>query len=126
MKHLLPLQESRLQGSGRWARAACVAVLLLAGPSVAESISGVCPDGSIFIVQSAAAIPCGDARRVEPENMPPIKPQYLPRPYAWQVFQKRQDPNNPYNLVGEAETLAPEAAASSAPAPSSAPTTSVK
>jgi hypothetical protein len=83
----------------RVARAASVALLLFAGPTLAESISGVCPDGSIFIVRSAAAIPCGDARRVEPDRMPPIKPQYLPRPYAWQVFQAQQDPNNPYNLL---------------------------
>jgi hypothetical protein len=123
MRHILPLWKSRRDGPGtarpaspaRAARAACVVVLLFAGPTLAESISGVCPDGSIFIVQSAAAIPCGDARQVAPENMPPIKPQYLPRPYAWQVFQARQDPNNPYNLVGEA------AAAVAGPAPPSAP-----
>ena len=123
MKHLLPHQRSRLHRSEGLAPAVCLAVLLLAGPSLAESISGVCPDGSIFIVQSAAAIPCGDARRVEPENMPPIKPQYLPRPYAWQLFQNRQDPNNPYNLVGEAAALATESAPSSTPATSSAPPT---
>ena len=108
-------------GRGRAARAACVAVLLFAGPTLAESISGVCPDGSIFIVRSAAAIPCGDARRVEPEQMPPIKPQYLPRPYAWQVFQARQDPNNPYNLVGEAEAASARAIAESAPTSAPAP-----
>jgi len=122
MKHALPFQGRQVQGSNGLARAVGIAVLLLAGPSLAESISGVCPDGSIFIVQSAAAIPCGDARQVEPENMPPIKPQYLPRPYAWQVFQNRQDPNNPYNLVGETEALASQGAAPSAPAPGSAPT----
>ncbi len=102
---------------GRLARAACVAVLLFAEPTLAESISGVCPDGSIFIVRTAAAIPCGDARRVEPEHMPPIKPQYLPRPYAWQVFQKRQDPNNPYNLVGSAQGPGERATAGQAPPP---------
>jgi hypothetical protein len=82
-------------------RAAAAAALLLAAPASAETISGVCPDGSIFIVQSADAVPCREARRVEPEDVPPIKPHFLPRPYAWELFQARQDPNNPYNLVGE-------------------------
>jgi hypothetical protein len=129
MKQLLSLWKSRSAGPAGWkpadparaARAASVAVLLFAGPTFAESISGVCPDGSIFIVQSAAAIPCGDARQVEPENIPPIKPQYLPRPYAWQVFQARQDPNNPYNLVGEAKSAVAESAPPSASGPALPP-----
>jgi hypothetical protein len=100
----------------RAAGAALGAALLCAGPTLAESISGVCPDGSIFVVRSAAAIPCAEARRVEPEHVPPIKPQYLPRPYAWEVFQSRQDPNNPYNLVGS-EGVAPGAT----PAPTAPP-----
>jgi len=123
MKQTLPLWNARNGRPGTWkpaspghaARAASVAVLLFAGPTLAESISGVCPDGSIFIVRSVAAIPCGDARQVEPEHIPPIKPQYLPRPYAWQVFQARQDPNNPYNLVGGAEAAGDRAVAGSAP-----------
>jgi len=114
--------------TSRAARAGVVALCLCAGPTLAESISGVCPDGSIFIVRSAAAIPCADARRVEPDRMPPIKPQYLPRPYAWEVFQSRQDPNNPYNLVdpgraaGErpAPLPAPAAAAGAPPQPTAA------
>jgi hypothetical protein len=105
----------------RLARAASAAALLVAASAGAESISGVCPDGSIFIVQSAAAIPCREARRVEPERMPPIKPHYLPRPYAWEVFQARQDPNNPYNLVepgaGEPAAAAAATAASAGAAP---------
>lgn len=100
---------------GRLARTASVAVLLFAGPTLAESISGVCPDGSIFIVRSAAAIPCSDARQVEPEHMPPIKPQYLPRPYAWQLFQTRQDPNNPYNLVAAGREAGERASAGQPP-----------
>ena len=102
-------------------RAAAAAVALLAaasGRSAAESISGVCPDGSIFIVQTPSAIPCSEARRVEPGRVPPIKPEYLPRPYAWQVFQKRQDPNNPYNLV---EPGRAESDAARAPEPARAP-----
>jgi len=51
--------------------------------------------------------------------VPPIKPQYLPRPYAWEVFQSRQDPNNPYNLVGPGSAAAgpPGGAAAGQPAP---------
>jgi hypothetical protein len=109
----------RSRAPARAASTALVAALLCAGPTLAESISGVCPDGSIFIVRNAAAIPCAEARRVEPERVPPIKPQYLPRPYAWEVFQSRQDPNNPYNLVGS-ENAAP-AATPAPPAPPEAP-----
>ncbi len=109
-------------------RLGAVVVCLCAGPTLAESISGVCPDGSIFIVQSASAIPCEEARRVEPEHVPPIKPQYLPRPYAWEVFQSRQDPNNPYNLVGSGRAAgerpvppAPTEPAGAPPRPAAAP-----
>jgi hypothetical protein len=93
------------------AAAASLLAAAAAGPSAAESISGVCPDGSIFIVQTPSAIPCSEARRVEPGRVPPIRPEYLPRPYAWQLFQERQNPNNPYNLVeaGRAEAAAPRA-----------------
>jgi hypothetical protein len=69
------------------------------------SITGVCPDGSIFIVQRADQIPCSDARQVEPHEVPPIKPEFLPRPYAWEVFHERQNPNNPYNLVDQARQV---------------------
>ncbi len=91
-----------------WTRLACLsAALLLAAPAAraGETITGVCPDGSIFIVKRAADVPCRDARIVEPEEVPPIKPEFLPRPYAWQVFQQQQDPNNPYNLVESARRV---------------------
>ena len=65
----------------------------------AGAISGVCPDGSIFIVQRAASIPCRAAKRVDPADIPPISPEFLPRPYGWEVFNRETDPNNPYNLV---------------------------
>lgn len=65
----------------------------------AASITGVCPDGSIYIVQRAESIPCRDSKRVEPSEVPPLKPEMLPRPYGWEVFHRRNDPNNPYNLV---------------------------
>ena len=128
MRPTRPQQESRVRNPGarrtarrgRIARAASIAVLLCAGPTLAESISGVCPDGSIFIVRSAAAIPCGNARQVAPDEMPPIKPQYLPRPWAWQAFQARQDPNNPYNLIDsvrDIRALQRGGASSNEPAP---------
>jgi hypothetical protein len=85
-----------------------LAGLLLAGsPGVAfsESITGVCPDGSIFIVQSAASIPCRHSKQVAPGDVPPIKPEFLPRPYAWELFNRQQDPNNPYNLIDTAAQI---------------------
>lgn len=69
------------------------------------SISGVCPDGSIFIVQTRAAIPCNEAKQVDPQDIPPLNPQLLPKPYGWGKFHSRQDPNNPYNVVDAAPTL---------------------
>jgi len=89
-----------------------LAVTSLAG---AASISGVCPDGSMFVVQRAAQIPCADAKRVEPDQLPPLRPHHLPRPYAWEVFQARQDPNNPYNMVDAATGAAPPDAAGAPP-----------
>jgi hypothetical protein len=82
-------------------RVAFVTALFAAVPAAA-AITGICPDGSIFVVQSADAIPCARARRVDPSDMPPIQPKLLPRPYGWERFNRRADPNNPYNLVGDA------------------------
>jgi hypothetical protein len=101
-------------------------LLLWAAPALAESISGVCPDGSIFIVQQPNAIPCRGAKRVEPGDIPPIQPEYLPRPYGWEVFNRETDPNNPYNVIdtarpGARPNLPP--VATGAPPPVSAPPT---
>lgn len=99
-------------------RTSCALLAAVAGASAADAaITGVCPDGSIFIVQSAAAIPCRDAKRVEPEDVPPLQPEFLPRPYGWEVFNRRSDPNNPYNVVGSDRPGgdAAESARSSAP-----------
>jgi len=110
---------SRLASLG----ASSAAAWLLAGSLSAESITGVCPDGSIFIVRSAAAVPCSGARRVEPGAVPPLRPEFLPRPYAWDQFQRESNPNNPYNMVGaggsppRAEAVAPP---QMAPAPQGA------
>jgi hypothetical protein len=80
-------------------RVAFAAIALVALPAAGASITGICPDGSLFIVQRAEAIPCRDAKRIEPHEVPPIKPEFLPRPYNWEVFNQRKNPNNPYNLI---------------------------
>jgi hypothetical protein len=62
-------------------------------------VTGICPDGSIFIVQHESQIPCRAAKEVDPIDLPPLRPQYLPNPYTWHVYNELQDPNNPYNLI---------------------------
>lgn len=84
--------------------AACCATSLVAmaaivAPDASASISGVCPDGSMFIVQRIASVPCRGAKTVEPSDVPPLKPEFLPRPHGWEVHNRRNDPNNPYNLI---------------------------
>ena len=37
-----------------------------------------------------------------------MKPQYLPRPYGWEVFHRKNDPNNPYNLI-QGQPIEPQA-----------------
>lgn len=105
--------------------AALLAAACLAPPAHA-AITGVCPDGSIFIVQEIRAIPCRDAKRVEPSDVPPIQPEFLPRPYGWERFHRRADPNNPYNMIDARESAAaapppPVGAAPPAPAPQAPP-----
>lgn len=78
---------------------AIAAPLLCGTPAGARTITGVCPDGSIFIVQRAESIPCRDAKQVEPDEVPPLNPEFLPRPYGWERFNQETDPNNPYNIV---------------------------
>ena len=101
----------------RFGLSGAVLAALLAGasPEARASVTGVCPDGSIFVVQRAESIPCSNAKQVEPGDVPPLKPELLPRPYAWEVFNQQQNPNNPYNLIDAArqvrETRAAEAAA---------------
>lgn len=81
-------------------RAAWLAPLAaLLSPPASAAVTGVCPDGSIFIVQEASAIPCREAKRVDPSDVPPLQPDYLPRPYGWERFHRRADPNNPYNVI---------------------------
>ena len=77
-----------------------VAMIWTGAPSNAsESIVGICPDGSMFIVKTKRLIPCREAKLVEPDEVPPLKAEYLPRPYAWELHNRRNDPNNPYNLI---------------------------
>ena len=99
---------------------AAFAALLLAAPAAA-AISGVCPDGSIFIVQSPDAIPCREAKRVDPQDLPPLQPELLPRPYGWERFNRLADPNNPYNLVDSAAPHGFSSPAPPTPAPATAP-----
>ena len=58
---------------GRSVRAA-LALLggVLASSGATAGITGVCPDGSIFIVRKAAQIPCKGAKRVDPSDVPPV------------------------------------------------------
>jgi hypothetical protein len=98
-----------------------------AGAARADAtLSGVCPDGSVFIVQSRASIPCADPKLADASELPPVRPYLLPRPYTWYVDQEARNPNNPYNLIEAArkiraarQTPADETAA--ARAPSAAP-----
>jgi len=88
--------------------ACCTALLLLQSGSPAQaddSVTGVCPDGSFFVASSRAQAPCPDAKFVPASELPPIRPEYLPRPYTWYVDQEEQDANNPYNLVDKAQKI---------------------
>jgi hypothetical protein len=121
-------RRRRLLRRVSWLAATLLAGALAAGPAAA-SLTGVCPDGSMFIVKKEADVPCPDAKLVAPHEMPPIRPTHLPRPYAWEVFQRKQDPNNPYNMVDTARQvregeMSPEDAAGpeTAPGPQSPPT----
>jgi len=80
-------------------------VLAFAGPPASAGITGVCPDGSMYIVQRAQLIPCRNSKRVDPSDMPPIRPQNLPRPYGWEVFNRSRDPNNAYNVIDEGRAV---------------------
>lgn len=86
----------------------CVLTSVLWAASAAVAVTGICPDGSIFIVRDANRIPCPGAKQVDPNDVPPLNPEMLPRPYGWEVFDRQNDPNNPYNMVDAAPH--PEAA----------------
>ena len=44
-------------------------------------------------------------RLVAPDEVPPLRPEYLPSPYTWQVYQQNRNPNNPYNLIDDARQV---------------------
>ncbi len=73
--------------------------------AAARSITGVCPDGSLYIVQQASQVPCPDSKQVNPHDVPPMRPEYRPRPYTWDVWNQTSDPNNPYNLIDSAREV---------------------
>ena len=84
------------------------ALLLAVGSAPAagaRSYSGVCPDGSMFVVQQLDNVPCEHARIVDPSEMPPMRPEHLQYPYNWYVDQETRNPNNPYNLLDSAQKL---------------------
>ncbi len=93
-----------MRNSGR-SLACALALLAPASALRAESVSGVCPDGSIYIVQHERQIPCKRSKQVEPGEMPPVRPDYLPKPHTWEVWAEQHDPNNPYNLVDQARQV---------------------
>jgi hypothetical protein len=79
---------------------------LLAPTTHADStLSGVCPDGSFFVVQSRESVPCANPHFADPDQLPPVRPYLLPRPYTWYVDQEARNPNNPYNLVETARQI---------------------
>ncbi len=69
------------------------------------TLTGLCPDGSVFVVRQREAIPCSNAKLVEPSEVPPLRPELLPRPYTWEVYSQGADPNNPYNLIDAAREV---------------------
>jgi len=87
------------------ARLLLLAAALFAAAEAHASLTGVCPDGSIYIVQEARQIPCAGAKAVAPDEVPPIRPEYLPTPYTWKVWNERNNPNNPYNVIDAARQV---------------------
>jgi hypothetical protein len=96
-----------------------VAIAVLTGDGAAASYTGVCPDGSIYVVQEARQIPCRGAKAVDSHEVPPIRPEYLPTPYTWKVWNERHSPNNAYNVIDAARQVRDLDAAP--PAPDGAP-----
>ena len=88
-----------------WILATLLLPTLLASRAWADSIAGLCPDGSAFVVSRREDAPCRDAKFVEASDLPPLRPQYLPRSQAWQLNRQARDENNPYNLVDRREVV---------------------
>jgi hypothetical protein len=100
--HMLPRPLRRRASS----RIPCgLAALAFAWPVSALAITGVCPDGSVFVVRRQADVPCREAKKVEPSRVPPLRPENLPRAYLWEVHRQKIDENNPYNLIDRADKV---------------------
>jgi hypothetical protein len=56
-------------------------------------------------VQSRESVPCANPHFADPDQLPPVRPYLLPRPYQWYVDQEARNPNNPYNLVETARQI---------------------
>ncbi len=85
-----------------------VAPLLEPGSALAggKSVTGLCPDGSAFVVARRQDAPCARPKFVEEAaELPPLKPQYLPKPYTWYIEQEASSENNPYNVLERAQKL---------------------
>lgn len=106
-----------------FARLLLLAAATLEAGAAHASLTGVCPDGSIYIVQEARQIPCADSKAVAPDEVPPIRPDYLPTPYTWKVWNERNNPNNPYNVIDAARQVRGLEAPPPAPGVGHAPTT---
>jgi hypothetical protein len=109
-----------MRNSGRTLAWLC-ALFASASAARAESISGVCPDGSIYIVQHESQIPCSRSKQVEPGDVPPVRPSYLPKPHTWEVWAQQNDPNTPYNVVDQVQKVRALSASGAAGAPSPTP-----
>src|SRR5262245_58683930 len=48
-------------------------------------------------------VPCREAKFVDASDLPPLRPQYVPRANGWQLNRQARDKNNPYNLVDKRE-----------------------
>ena len=88
------------------------------GIAQAAGTAGVCPDGSAFIVQQIRDVPCARAKLVSPSELPPLRPELLPRPYNWHVDHEARNPHNPYNLIDAAQQIRAHRAQSASPGPS--------
>lgn len=79
---------------------------LAAGASLpAGALTGICPDGSMYVVQHASQVPCPHSKQVQPHEVPPMRPEYRPHPYTWDVWNRGADPNNPYNMIDAARQV---------------------
>jgi hypothetical protein len=106
-QRLISITSSTIRGvkPRLFALSLCAIAGLAVSVRADTSLSGICPDGSFFIVQTRAAIPCKNARLADPSELPPVRPYLLPKPYTWYVDQEARNPNNPYNVLETAQRI---------------------